>query len=277
MSYALRDVFQSRSLSELLRNPLSHPEDAAIWIAREAHGTLVPRDVIAQLDALVDDFEAEGLSGLDAAEQATALIHHVAMRHGFAGNEKSYYDPENSYLDSVLRRKLGIPISLAVVYLAVARRVHIPAHPVGFPGHFLVRVGEHAPVFVDPFAGRILGQPELSALLSRALGPSSEMKPEYLAPITLTQLAQRMLLNLKRVHETQQDHARALVVCDRLIELSPTPELRRDRGMCAFKLGAFRVATPDLAHYLLKRPNAKDAKDVRSTLARARKGQVTLN
>jgi regulator of sirC expression with transglutaminase-like and TPR domain len=277
MKLELADIFQSRSLAELLRHPDSHPEHAAIWIARDAHGTLAPREVLSQLDALAHDFEAEELDELDAHEQAALLVHHLAMRHGFVGNDKNYYDAENSYLDSVLRRKRGIPISLAVIYLALARRLDISAYPIGFPGHFLVRIGSVGGAYVDPFAGRVLGARDLDALLGRALGPNSEMKPEYLAPISLSQVAQRMLLNLKRLHEGQRDHARALLVCDRLVELAPTPELRRDRGMCALKLGANRVATADLAHYLLKRPNAQDAREVRAALAQSRKNAAPLN
>lgn len=291
MSFTLDDVFRSRSLAELLRHPLSHVEHAAIWIARDAHASLVPRDVLAQLDALAADFEAEAPEQLDPYEQAAALVHHLAMRHGFAGNNQNYYEAENSYLDSVLKRRLGIPISLAVVYLAVARRLAIAAQPVGFPGHFLVRVGPAAPgatppgaaramareVYVDPFEGRTLTPADLLLLLGRALGPDSEMKPEYLAPASTVQVAQRMLLNLKRVHETQHDHARALLVCDRLVELAPSAELRRDRGLCAMKLGANKVAVADLAHYLLKRPTAADAKEIRAALARSRKSSAPLN
>jgi regulator of sirC expression with transglutaminase-like and TPR domain len=277
MRFELGDVFQSRSLAELLRHPESQPEHAAIWIARDAHGTLAPREVLAQLDALASDFEAEDVDDLDAHEQAALLVHHLAMRHGFQGNDKNYYDAENSYLDTVLRRKRGIPISLAVIYLALARRLDIPAYPIGFPGHFLVRIGSASGAFVDPFEGRVLSARDLSALLGRALGPSSEMKPDYLAPITPSQVAQRMLLNLKRLHEGQRNHAHAFLVCDRLVELAPTPELRRDRGLCALKLGANSVATADLAHYLLKRPNAQDAREVRAALAKSRKSAAPPN
>lgn len=277
MSKPLGDVFDCRSLGELVRHPLSNEEHAAVFVARDAHGTLKPRDVLAQLDALAEDFEVTTPEQLDPFEQAAALVHHVCIRHGFAGNEKSYHDPESSYLDSVLRRKQGIPISLAVVYLAVARRVDIPAHGIGFPGHFLVRVGNGGGVYLDPFEGRVLTPPDLTALLTRFLGPGSEMKDEYLAPVTPSQLAQRMLLNLKRLHETQRDFARAMLACDRLVELAPTPELRRDRGLCALKLGSNKVAGADLAHYLLKRPNAKDVKEVRVALARSRKSSAPLN
>lgn len=277
MTMELTDVFECRSLSEMLRHPLSHEEHAALFVARDAHGTLRPRDVLTQLDALAEDFEVKTPEELDPNEQAAALVHHVAIRHGFGGSDKSYHDPESSYLDSVLRRKQGIPISLAVVYLAVARRVDIPAYGVGFPGHFLVRIGDVGAVYLDPLEGRVLTPPDLTALLGRFFGPGSEMKDEYLAPVSAFQLAQRMLLNLKRLHETQRDYARAMLACDRLVELAPTPELRRDRGLCALKLGSNKVAGADLAHYLLKRPNAKDVKEVRAALAKSRKSNAPLN
>lgn len=272
------DLMSSRTLGELVRRPDARAEHAALWIARDAHPQLVPSQVIASLDALAEDFEVEEVDDLDPHEQATALVHHLSIRHGFRGNPRDYYDPENSYLDSVLRRKLGIPITLAVVYVALGERVQVPIAPIGFPGHFLVRVGEPQGVYVDPFEGRILGRPELELLLSRALGPNSILSPrEHLTQVDLVQLAQRMLGNLKRIHEARQDHARAFLVIERLVELGTSPELRRDRGLLALRLGANQVAAMDLAHYLLKRPNAKDAKEIRNALTRSRKSASLAN
>lgn len=276
------DILASRTLGDLVRRPGVRAEHAAIWIARDAHPNLVPSHVAISLDALAADFAVEHLEQLDAHEQATALIHHVSLQLGFHGNPREYYDPENSYLDSVLARRQGIPIALAVVYIAVGERVHIPVAPVGFPGHFLVRVGGAGEsggggVYVDPFEGRILSPSDLELLLSRALGPASKLAPEHLAPVDVSQLAQRMLLNLKRIHDARRDHARAFLVTERLVELAASPELRRDRGLLALKLGGRQVASMDLAHYLLKRPNAKDAKEIRSALTRSRKGTSLTN
>jgi regulator of sirC expression with transglutaminase-like and TPR domain len=204
-------------------------------------------------------------------------VHHLALHHGFEGNRSNYEDAENSYLDSVLKRRTGIPISLSVVYMAVARRIGIPVLPIGFPGHFLVRVGAPAGVLVDPFDGRILAHEELAPLLARGTGAPSPLKPEYLAPVGVSDVAQRMLLNLKRIHDARRDFSRALLVTDRLVELTGSPELRRDRGLLALRLGANQAASSDLAHYLLKRPNASDAADVRSALAKSRKGVPLVN
>lgn len=267
----------ARTLGELVRRHDVRAEHAAIWIARDAHPQLSPAQVTAQLDALARDFELEQPEQLDPHEQATALVHHVAMQSGFRGNSREYYDPENSYIDSVLRRRQGIPIALAVVYVALGERVNVPVAPIGFPGHFLVRVGEPEGVYVDPFEGRILARADLELLLSRALGPQSALAPEHLARVDVLTLAQRMLTNLKRMHESRRDYARAFLATERLVELASSPELRRDRGLLALKLGAHQVASMDLAHYLLKRPSAKDAKEIRNALTQSRKGAAITN
>jgi len=266
------DILAARNLGELVRRPDARAEHAAIWIARDAHPKLAPSQVVAQLDALVHDFEAEHIEQLDPHEQATALAHHIGLQLGFRGNPREYYDPDNSYLDRVLERRQGIPIALAVIYVAVGERVNVPVAPIGFPGHFLVRVGETDGVYVDPLEGRILGTADLESLLSRALGPSSVLTQDHLSQVDVSQLAQRMLLNLKRIHDARRDYASAFLVTERLVELAASPELRRDRGLLALKLGANQVASMDLAHYLLKRPNAKDAKDIRTALSKSRKG-----
>ncbi len=252
-------------------------EHAAIWIARDAHPQLSPAQILAELEALAADFQSEDAHQLSPHEQATALLHHLATRHGFHGNRQNYEDADNSYLDRVLERRTGIPISLSVIYMAVARRVGIPVSPIGFPGHFLIGVGAPSSELVDPFDARIIRADELTGLLARTMGAASVLKPEYLSPVGVAEVAQRMLVNLKRIHEAQRNDAQTLLVTDRLLELNVSPELRRDRGMLALKLGASQAASRDLAHYLLKRPNARDASEVRDALARSRKAPSLKN
>jgi regulator of sirC expression with transglutaminase-like and TPR domain len=277
MSRLPRDVMACRSLAELVAHPDARAEHVALWIARDAHPQLLTPQVSSGLDALAHDMAVIDFSGLDAKEQAAAITHHLGTKHGFQGNRRDYYDAENHYLDAVLKRKLGIPITLAIVYLAVAERLHIRCQAVGFPGHFLVRIGDEPSVLVDPFDARVLSQADLGHLLTRALGPGSQMKPEYLEPIGLRAIAQRMLQNLKRIHEGRKDRARALLVTDRLVEVANTPEHRRDRGLYALALGANQAAATDLAHYLLQRPNAPDAKEIRNALERSRRPGARVN
>jgi regulator of sirC expression with transglutaminase-like and TPR domain len=245
------------------------PEAAALLIARDARPELSVEAELARIDAL-----AEPLGKLDpelpAKEQARELASHLFERLGFRGNEEDYYDPRNSYLDEVLTRRAGIPISLAVLLAAVGRRAGLEVDGIGFPGHFLARVGGEGGVFVDPFfGGRVLGEPDLARLAHRMLGGADRLVAAHLAPVGLRALVVRMLLNLKNAHERRGDHARALVCCDRLVDLAGTPALRRDRGLHALALGANAQAVEDLGAYLAAEPGARDAEEVRALLRAA--------
>jgi regulator of sirC expression with transglutaminase-like and TPR domain len=265
------------ALAELLAQPAVSPEAIAAFIARDAHPTLSFADVTRSLDALAQDFPALGPEPLDAVDVSTTAVAHLSLQHGFRGDDREHNAAENSYIDSVLRRKRGIPVALSVVYAGVLSRVGVPVELLGFPGRVLLRLAHAEGVFVDAFAGRVVTRAELPGLLTSIVGPSATLRPEHLAALSAQDLAQRMLLNLKRIHEARRDLARALQVTDRLVEIAPSPELRRDRGLLALALGAHRIAATDLAHYLLKRPDAADAKSVRASLAGARKAQPPAN
>lgn len=250
------------------------PEAAALLIARDAYPDL---DVEAEL-ARIDELAAP-LGELDPnappAEQARALSAHLFERCGFHGNTEDYYDPRNSYLNEVLRRRTGIPITLAVLLAAVGRRAGIQVAGIGFPGHFLARVGGEDGVLVDPFfEGRTLEQADLERLAARMLGSAARLDAaRHLRPVGLRALVVRMLLNLKHAHERRRDHARALVVCDRLVDLTDAAAFRRDRGVHALALGARQQAEDDLRAYLEAEDGAEDAVRVRQILARTRSGE----
>jgi regulator of sirC expression with transglutaminase-like and TPR domain len=246
------------------------PEAAALLIARDAKPELAIDAELARVDAL-----AAELGPLDpkapARSQAHALSTHLYERLGFHGNEADYFDPRNSYLDDVITRRTGIPITLAVLYAAVGRRAGVQVEGIGFPGHFLARVGGAEGVFVDPFfAGRVLDDAGLKRLAARMLGSRSRLSPSHLEPVGLRSLVVRMLLNLKHAHERRRDYARALVVCDRLVDLTGSLSFRRDRGLCSLALGANAAAIGDLEAYLAERSDAEDAAAIQSALERAR-------
>ena len=252
-----------------VREELVSPEAAALLIARDARPELSVEAELARIDAL-----AEPLGQIDrtlpATEQARALTSYLFERLGFRGNEEDYYDPRNSYLDEVLTRRGGIPISLAVLLAAVGRRAGLQVDGIGFPGHFLARVGGDGGVYVDPFfGGRVLDEADLGRLARRMLGRAGRLAPAHLAPVGLRALVVRMLLNLKNAHERRGDHAHALVCCDRLVDLAGTPSVRRDRGLHALALGANAQAVEDLEAYLQAEPQAPDAQEVRGLLRAA--------
>ena len=128
--------------------------EGALLIARDAYPGLDTALVEADLEALAEPLVAASVASMPAPIQARALAEHLFVRGGFRGNRDDYYDPKNSFLNEVIARKVGIPISLSLVYVEVARRAGVQASPVGFPGHFLARVDDHdRRVVVDPFHG----------------------------------------------------------------------------------------------------------------------------
>jgi regulator of sirC expression with transglutaminase-like and TPR domain len=263
-------------LAALVERVDATPEEIATLIARDAHPQLGAGEITAALDGIASDFPTLGPE-LDGAEISAVAVHHIGTVHGFRGDDRDYYAAENSYVDNVLRTKRGIPVTLSVVYAGVLSRVGVPVEIIGFPARVLLRVARADGVYVDPFAARVVLRAELPSLLESLVGSSATLRPEHLLALSPRDLAARILLNLKRIHETRKDVASAFQVTDRLVEIAPTPELRRDRGLFALSLRAHRIASADLAHYLLKRPDARDAKSIRASLAGARKDPPPAN
>ncbi|HTQ42126.1 MAG TPA: tetratricopeptide repeat protein [Polyangiaceae bacterium] len=255
----------------------------AALIARDAYATLDVERTLARFDDLAAPLVSRGLAALTPEEQARALSTYLYEEVGFRGNEQDYYDPKNSLLPDVLGRRLGIPITLALVYCEVARRVGVRARGVSFPGHFLVRVDaqerEDAPVAVDPFfGGRLLDQVGLQRLLERAAPKRTLVPHEHLAPASSRSVLVRMLINLKWIHATRGDFARALLALDRIISLQPdsVPALR-ERGMLAARLGSVESAREDFTRLLELVPQSPDAESIRARLAELRAKQSPLN
>jgi regulator of sirC expression with transglutaminase-like and TPR domain len=255
----------------------------AALIARDTYGRLDVDRLLGRLDDLAAPLMGQNLPARPPEAQADALSEYLYVTLGFRGNEQDYYDPKNSLLPDVLDRQLGIPITLALVYCEVARRVGVRARGVSFPGHFLVRVDarerEDAPVAVDPFfGGRRLDEPGLKKLLERAVPSQKLAVEEHLAPATARTMLVRMLINLKWIHATRGDFARALLALDRIISLMPdsVPALR-ERGMLAARLGANEAAREDLSRLLELVPQAADAVSIRQRLEELRAKQTILN
>ncbi|MCC6875970.1 MAG: tetratricopeptide repeat protein [Sandaracinaceae bacterium] len=260
-----------------VRDESVSPETAALLIAKEARPELDVAHELSRIDALAAELGPQDAKA-PPARQAKFLSTFLFERLGFRGNEDDYLDPRNSYLDEVLTRRTGIPITLAVLLAAVGRRVGIVVDGIGFPAHFLARVGGEGGVYVDPFfGGRVLPADAIERLAEHTLGSAARLRPEHLAPASLRALVVRMLLNLKHAHERLGDRARALVVCDRLFDLSGTIAFRRDRGLHALELGAYAAAASDLRAYLEASPGAPDVSAVRLALARAERPKSALS
>lgn len=240
----------------------------ALLIARDAHPGLDLQEQRARLDELARPLAARGLSGLPPSVQARLLSDYLYVVCGFHGARADFYEPRNSFLNEVLDRKTGIPITLAVVYIEVARRLGVLALGVGFPGHFLVRLGaapgdpsaeRNDPVIVDPFhQGRLLDHDALGALLRRA-NVRAPLSSEMLEPVRTRHIVARMLMNLRGIYTARGDGARLLLTLDRLIDLLPdlTSELL-ERAKLNEQLGAPGAALADYERYLSVEPDGTD-------------------
>jgi regulator of sirC expression with transglutaminase-like and TPR domain len=189
-------------------------------------------------------------------ERVRRLNRFLFDQEGFSGNFDDFYDPRNSFLDQVLERRTGIPISLALVYVEVARQVGIPAAGVGFPGHFLVRVGEGDTLLIlDPFSrGISLDLDDLDRRLDEVYGAGAMRvgaNPALLRPATRREILVRMLSNLKAIFVRAGDLDKALISVDALLTLAPdSADDLRDRGLIYRELGYSPAAAADLRRYL---------------------------
>ena len=202
----------------------------------------------------------------DTLAQALALSDWLFDKEGFRGNTADYVDPRNSYLNLVLDRRLGIPISLSVVFLEVARRLNVPAQGVGLPGHFIVAVtGEDAPVFLDPFhGGRPLSVDDCAGLVRRSAG-HADFDPQWLAPTPPRDIVTRMLNNLRQFYVSVEDWPLAVKIAERLVPLQPgVPAHLRDLAILYYRQGALRKASALFGEYLVRAPEAPDADAVRA-------------
>ncbi len=279
----------ANSFDELARRPDASLDLVlgAALIARDEYPTLEPASLVAKLDELAAPLVGAGLGPLPATEQAKHLARHIFEELGFKGNEADYYDPKNSLLPDVIERRVGIPISLALVYTEIAKRADVDATGVCFPGHFLVRIERSArageepgAILVDPFyAGRVLAEEDLVRMIQRIPGErEGGLRPEHTAPASARAILVRMLVNLKSIHVSRGDDARALLMLDRIVSLTPTSAAAlKGRALLATKLGAHEVARADLARALELEPDAADAAAVRRQLLKLRDRHSSLN
>lgn len=248
---------------------------ASLMIAEDAYPGLDVEHYLGEFERLAQRLREQLPQPHGAEERIVALNQFLFDELGFWGNTDDYYDPRNSYLNEVMDRRTGIPISLAVVYMELGRRIGLPLEGVSFPGHFLVRLRLRGRMLVlDPFTGGApQSEDELRQRLQRVI-PEGATGPvpvtqlpieQFLEPATNRQILARMLRNLKGIYREADKPERTLEVLNRMLLVSPeaSGELR-DRGYVFQRLEAFRAALQDLTAYLEREPGALDADDVRA-------------
>ena len=159
-------------------------------------------------------------------EKIAHLNTYLFMERGFRGNAQEYYDPRNSFLNDVLDRRLGIPITISVVYMEVGRRVDMPLQGIGMPGHFIVKyASSEGDIYVDPFhQGQVLSRQACAELLEQVYGEPVPFQESFLATVTKKQIIARILMNLKAIYLHVQHYRKALAVVERLLLIQPNAE-----------------------------------------------------
>ncbi len=255
----------------------------ALLIARDEYPELQAAHYDDVVQGYADALRTEVQAQNGAPARMAVINRYLFEELGFGGNNDAYSDPRNSYLNDVFDRKLGIPISLAVVQMEIARRLDVPLDGISFPGHFLVRLPVDDGILVmDPYnKGRSLSAEELRDRISPHFGGQSPDDAELLhilAPASHRAILQRMLRNLKALYVDQDDWERVARSSDRLLKLAPgLGEEVRDRGLAYLKIGHIAGAREDLARYLSMQPEAPDVEAVRSLLIEATGRAQRLN
>jgi regulator of sirC expression with transglutaminase-like and TPR domain len=247
---------------------------ACLMIAQDAYPGLDVERYMGEIESLALRLRArlKGLGGVE--ERVIGLNEFLYGELGYWGNADDYYDPRNSYLNDVLDRRTGIPITLSVLYMELGRRVGLTVDGVSFPGHFLVRVQLRGGVIVlDPFAGGApQSEAELRARLKRVIPegvaddvPVAELPlDQFLEPATKRQILMRLLRNLKAIYRDTDKPERQLEVLNRMLAVTPEAAAElRDRGQVYQRLECWQPALKDFTQYLEREPDASDVDEVR--------------
>jgi regulator of sirC expression with transglutaminase-like and TPR domain len=244
---------------------------ASLLIAREEYPDLDVGRYLSRLDEMAAEI-GRRLKGGEGARSRVAHLNRLLFEEmGFHGNREEYYDPRNSFLNDVLDRRIGIPISLSTVYLEVGRRIDCPLAGVAFPGHFLVRCDGTeggADIFIDPFnRGRLMTEEDCRTLIDAMYKGQLEYRPEFLGRAKNREILDRMINNLKGIYQQQRNFHMALKLQQLLLCIAPDrPEEIRDRGLIHYRLALIAEAAADLDRYLRLQPQAPDAPQIRARL-----------
>jgi regulator of sirC expression with transglutaminase-like and TPR domain len=254
--------------------------EACLLVAMVEFPDLDVGDFVGKLNAIGADARRAAAGQVEPRRVIAALNRCLFDTHGFRANADEYYDPRNSYLNEVLDRRTGIPITLSTVYMEVARRIGFPVRGVGMSGHFLVKhVTPEEEILIDPFGGgAILAVSDCQRILDRLSGGKIHLQPHMLAAVGPRQILSRMLSNLKSIYFNGQEYGKALAAVERLLILNPRCATEvRDRGLLASQLRRYAKATADLDRYLRMAPDAEDRDVIREHLRSLRQRIVALN
>ncbi|WP_009631682.1 SirB1 family protein [Synechocystis sp. PCC 7509] len=242
---------------------------SALYIAQEEYSSLDVLKYLNTLDAMAAELKKRLPSQRYPLKNIQTINSYLYDDLKFSGNVTEYYDPRNSFLNDVIERRVGIPITLSLVYLEIAKRIDFPMVGVGMPGHFVIRPQlADMEIFVDPFNhGEVLFLEDCQERIMKVYGQPVVMQPEFFATISNRQFLARMLSNLKLIYLNSQQLEKALAAVERILMLFPSAIVEiRDRGLIYYQIGSWISAVKDFETYLQKVPDAQDAPVIRRLL-----------
>jgi regulator of sirC expression with transglutaminase-like and TPR domain len=254
---------------------------AALTVARTEYPALNVDAYLKRIATLAERVRARISEWGEPAQTIPALNAVLFEEEGFCGNREDYYDVRNSFLNDVLDRKLGIPITLSLLYMEVGRRVGFPLFGVGMPGHFIVKHYdvEGRQVLIDPYNnGRMLAPSDCQRRLDEIYSGQISLQSEFLLPVSRRQMLTRLLNNLKNAYLAVRNFRRALPIVDMILAIYPrSPEDVKQRATLRHSLGNVRGAVDDLEDYLKMSPEASDADEIRATVLSLRRTLAMMN
>ena len=246
---------------------------AALIYAKYEYPKLEIKDYLNNLDYIAEEIKCNLPKNLYPLKVIKTINKYLFEELGLTGNKDDYYDPRNSYLNEVVDRKMGIPITLSVVYLEIAKRLNFPMVGIGMPGHFLIRPEfENVGIFVDVFnQGEILFQEDCELKLQEIYQQPVKLEAHFLTTVSNQQILGRMLTNLKYIYLNRREYPKMLRIIELLLQLFPNHPIEiRDRGLLYYQLRQWEKAITDLQLYLSILPTAQDADTIRQLLQKMR-------
>jgi regulator of sirC expression with transglutaminase-like and TPR domain len=274
---------QLERFAELVSREHFDLAEASLLLAQDAYPELDVAGYLTRLDDIAAAIRKRIAGDAFAEQKVLALNYYLFNELRYSGNIDDYYDPRNSYLNEVMERRTGIPITLSIVYLEIGKRIGLNLKGISFPGHFLVKLSvTRGSLVPDPFTGgEAQSETDLRQRLAQVLpsGLAERAQLErYLEPATPRQIIARVLRNLKNIYMQTQKLERALAVVHRMLLVMPeSAEELRDRGLLYQQLECFRPALSDLQNYLRRRPDAPDATEIHGKIVELKQATSKLN
>src|SRR6185312_11833360 len=254
---------------------------AALTFARIEYPQLDPTPYVHQIEELSRRVESRIDDPSDPAQCIAALNCVLFDEEMFRGNTADYYNPRNSFINDVLDRRLGIPITLALLYMEVGRRAGFQLFGVGMPGHFMLK---HYDIdgrsfFIDAFErGSVLSEDDCKRKIESIHAGQITLRPEFLLIVTRRQMLTRMLNNLRTIYLSRRDFRRAVQVVDLILVIYPrSPEDVKQRAALRYNLRDLSGAVSDFEEYVKMAPDASDAQEIRHTALGLRRSMARLN